>query len=266
MNLLHDSKMVNLLGTDVSAMGMEEVLDLCEEHISIRASLLLGVVNVAKIVNCRRNTVLRESLDEADIILADGLPLVWFSKLIGNPLPARVAGIDLMYKLLELANENYYRVYFLGAIQEVVKKVVDFAKENYPDLHVAGYRDGYFTESQEQEIAKDIKKSGSDILFVALPSPKKENFLCQWREFTDVPICHGVGGSFDVVAGIVKRAPIWMQKSGLEWFYRFLQEPRRMWKRYLVTNSTFAFLCVCEITKAWLSRLISKFDRHLPRK
>jgi N-acetylglucosaminyldiphosphoundecaprenol N-acetyl-beta-D-mannosaminyltransferase len=262
VNLLHDSKTVNLLGTDVSAMGMEEVLDLCEDHISIRASLLLGVVNVAKIVNCRRNTALRESLDEADIILADGLPLVWFSKLIGNPLPERVAGIDIMYRLLERASQKSYRVYFLGAKQKIVKKVVEIVKVDYPGVRIAGYRDGYFDESEEKDVAENIKNSLADILFVAMSPPKKENFLSRWWRQMNVPVCHGVGGSFDVVAGVTKRAPVWMQNCGLEWLYRLLQEPGRMWKRYLVTNSIFIFLSISEIMRARFCALAGKFHKR----
>jgi len=261
VNLLHDSKTVNLLGTDVSAMKMDEVLDLCERCIAERSSLLLGVVNVAKIVNCRRDTALRESLDEADILLADGLPLVWFSKLIGNPLPERVAGIDIMYRLLERASRKSYRVYFLGAKPEVVKKVVEIIKVDYPGVRIAGYRDGYFDESEEKDVAESIKNSLADILFVAMSPPKKENFLRRWREQMDVPVCHGVGGSFDVVAGVTKRAPDWMQNCGLEWFYRLLQEPGRMWKRYLVTNSIFVFLSISEIVKAKLKILVGKFQK-----
>ncbi len=261
MSSFSDSQTVNLLGIDISAMKMDEVLDLCERCIAERSSLLLGVVNVAKIVNCRRNTTLRESLDEADIILADGLPLVWLSKLIGNPLPERIAGIDIMYRLLECASQKKYSVYFLGAKPEVVKKVVEIVKVDYPGVRIAGYRDGYFDESEEKNVAENIKDSLADILFVAMNSPKKENFLRRWREQMDVPVCHGVGGSFDVVAGETRRAPVWMQNCGLEWFYRLLQEPGRMWKRYLVTNSIFVFLSISEIAKVKLKRLIGKFRK-----
>ena len=247
---------VNLLGIDVFALRMEEVLELCEDHISKRSNLLLGVVNVAKAVNCRKDRQLRESIDCADVVLADGRGVVWLSKLIGQSLPERVAGIDIMYRLFELANQKQYRIYFLGAAQEVIKKVINYVAQNYPGLVVAGYRDGYFAESDEQEVAEDIRKSNSDILFVAVPSPKKERFLRKWRELMNVPVCHGVGGSFDIVAGVTKRAPLWMQNTGLEWFYRLLQEPRRMWKRYLVTNSIFMVLSIKAIFHARLKQIL----------
>lgn len=242
----------NLLGIDVFKMNMEQVLNLCEQNIQQREPLLLGVVNVAKLVNSRKNRQLKDSVQDADVVLADGLGVVWLSKLIGDPLPERVAGIDIMCRLLERASRKNYRVYFLGARKEVVEKVVAYSNENYPGVSVAGFRDGYFDEKDGNIIAEDIRNSHADILFVAMTSPKKENFLSKWREHMDVPVCHGVGGSFDVVAGEVKRAPVWMQRSGLEWFYRVLQEPRRMWRRYLVTNSIFILLGTKAIMKARL--------------
>lgn len=246
MELAADSKVVDLFGLNIFAMRMNEVLDLCERHIKKRQALLLGVVNAAKIVNSRRDIQLRQSLDETDIILADGLPVVWVSKMIGHPLPERVAGIDIMLELIKRSEKEHYSIYFLGATNEVVHKVAEMVESEYPGVLIAGCHDGYFDESQEQQVAEEIKNSNADILFVAMNSPKKENFLGKWRGFMDVPVCHGVGGSFDVVAGITKRAPHWMQQAGLEWFYRMMQEPQRLWKRYFVTNSIFVMLSIKE--------------------
>lgn len=240
---------VKMLGIDICKVTMDQMIDLCEEHIRTKTSILLGVVNVAKAVNSRKNKTLKKSLEDADIVVADGKGIVWLSNLIGDPLPERIAGIDVMQRLFERADRRHYSVYLLGATEDVVTKVVNYVKQNYPGLTVAGYRNGYFQQEQEQEIADQIKASSADMLFVAVPSPKKENFLSKWSTYINVPVCHGVGGSFDVVAGITKRAPVWMQKYGLEWFYRVLQEPRRMWKRYLITNSIFLFLAIKEIVK-----------------
>ncbi len=247
---------VNLLGIGVFKITMNDVLDLCGQKITQRESLLLGVVNVAKLVNSRKNRQLKISIEEADVVLADGLGVVWLSRLMGDPLPERVAGIDIMYRLLERASRKKYSVYFLGARKEVVHKVVKYAKERYAGLYVAGFRDGYFDEKNGEIVAEEIRRSQADILFVAMTSPKKENFLSKWREHMDIPVCHGVGGSFDVVAGVVKRAPLWMQSFGLEWFFRVLQEPRRMWKRYLVTNSIFVMLGIAAVVRARLDKLL----------
>jgi N-acetylglucosaminyldiphosphoundecaprenol N-acetyl-beta-D-mannosaminyltransferase len=166
---------------------------------------------------------------------------------LGKPLPERVAGIDLMQNLVRLAQEKGYKIFFFGAKEEIVKAVVDkYSKEYSPEI-IAGYRNGYFKKEEEKEIARQIADSGANILFVAISSPTKENFLSQNSELLKkVNFTMGVGGSFDVVAGKVKRAPEWMQKAGLEWFYRFLQEPGRMWKRYLVTNSLFIWYVIKE--------------------
>lgn len=258
MSLLSKYPSVQLLGIRISALRMNDVLDIANEHIANRKNLLIGVVNVAKFVNIHKDPALRNSIDEADLILADGAPIVWLSRKLGQPLPQRIAGIDLMYKLLQQASERHYRVYFLGAKPEVLLKAVETVQRDYPGVHIAGYRDGYFKEEQEQNVAQAIKDSNPDIVFVGISSPKKENFLRKWRSFMSVPVCHGVGGSFDILAGITKRAPLWMQKVGLEWLYRLIQEPRRMWKRYLVTNTIFIKLCLQAILTTKLGRLFRK--------
>jgi N-acetylglucosaminyldiphosphoundecaprenol N-acetyl-beta-D-mannosaminyltransferase len=153
---INSLKKVNLFGTEIHSLRMDEVLGMCEEHIQKKRPLLVGVVNVAKLVNCRENAELRTSLIQADVVVADGLPVVWLSKLIGDPLPERVAGIDIMFNLLEKACARNYSVYFLGAKTEVVKKAVEVIKANYPGLRVAGYRDGYFDEFEERGIAEHI--------------------------------------------------------------------------------------------------------------
>ncbi len=255
MTLSEKCPTVELLGVKVCALRMSEVLDMADECIAKRNKLLVGILNVAKIVNVRKDPLLRTSLDESNIILADGVPIVWLSRMLGAPLPERIAGIDLMYRLLERASEKNYGIYLLGAKPEVVEKVVEIVKNSYLGLRVVGYRNGYFKQHEEYEVTKNINNSSADILFVAISSPKKEAFLGRWRSSLNVPICHGVGGSFDVLAAVTKRAPLWMQKSGLEWLYRLIQEPRRMWKRYLVTNIVFITLSINAIIRAKLCGL-----------
>jgi N-acetylglucosaminyldiphosphoundecaprenol N-acetyl-beta-D-mannosaminyltransferase len=204
----------------------------------------------------RNNSILRQSIEQADIVLADGLPIVWLSRALGKSLPCRVAGIDIMVELLKVADKKHWRVYFLGAKPEALSRLIEVIKKDFPGVQIAGYRDGYFTETQEEAVAKSIKDSNADILFVGISPPKKEIFLGKWHRYLNVPVCHGVGGSFDVLAGVTKRAPLWMQKSGLEWFYRVLQEPRRMWKRYLTTNMVFIWLSCGEILKTWAGWLV----------
>jgi N-acetylglucosaminyldiphosphoundecaprenol N-acetyl-beta-D-mannosaminyltransferase len=149
--------------------------------------------------------------------------------------------VDLFLQLLDMAADKKFPVYFLGARQNVVQKAVHRMQERFPGLHIAGWHHGYFWDDEES-VVRDIQNSGAALLFVAISSPKKENFIHKWKDRLGVQFVMGVGGTFDVVAGKTKRAPGWMQRIGLEWFYRLCQEPRRMWKRYLVTNSVYAWL------------------------
>ena len=271
-NILSEKKndVVDILGMPMNRITIEELLQISDQCIASRKQLLLGVANVAKVVNARKDSLLRQSLDRADLVVADGLPLVWLSRLLGTPLPERIAGIDVMYELLREANDKHYSVYFLGARLEVLQQVVKIVRRDYPGVRVAGYRDGYFAKGEEETVAEEIRDSRADIVFVAISPPKKEIFLNKWRELMAVPICHGVGGSFDVFAGFTRRAPRWMQNSGLEWLYRLIQEPRRMWKRYLVTNTIFLELCLRAVLRARFGRQfhrpanLAAYDAHDP--
>lgn len=226
---------------------MQETLTKIEGNILNDQQLHHVVVNAGKIVALQKDLQLRKSVNESDLINADGQAVVWASRFLGKPLKERVAGIDLMVNLVELAYKKNYKIFFFGAKEAVVKMVVENYSKQYSSDIIAGYRNGYFEKGEEKTIAKQISDSGANILFVAISSPTKENFLYENKELLNkVNFIMGVGGSFDVVAGIVKRAPAWMQKAGLEWFYRFAQEPRRMWKRYLVGNTKFILLVLRE--------------------
>lgn len=226
---------------------MNETISLVQETIVSQKQIHHVVVNAGKIVALQKDIHLRESVNSSDIINADGQAVVWAAKFLNKPLKERVAGIDLMEKMVELASMKNYKLYFLGAEEAIVSQMVVHYKNEYNSNFIAGYRNGYFKTEEEDQVVQDIVSSGANILFVAITSPKKENFLYKYRtELKAVNFIMGVGGSFDVVAGKTKRAPVWMQNTGLEWFYRFLQEPKRMWKRYLVGNSKFILLVLKE--------------------
>lgn len=248
---------VRLFGVPIHAMTMPEALDVVHGAITRHERLQIGVVNVAKVVNMRRDPALGEDVLTSDLILADGMAVVWAGRLLGAPLPERVAGIDLMFGILERGNIHGYRVYCLGATEEISALVADRIATHYPNVRLAGRRNGYFNEDESEQIAKDIADSRADVLFVAITSPKKERFLARWSTLMDVPVCHGVGGSFDVFAGKVQRAPESWQRLGLEWLYRVKQEPGRLWKRYLITNSIFCGLVI----KEWARSLLAKARR-----
>lgn len=238
---------IKLLNTTIDNLSMQETLAMVQEKISKGEQVHHVVVNAGKVVAMQKDSELRKSVIESDIINADGQAVVWASNFLGKPLKERVAGIDLMANLVDMAHRNNYKIFLFGAKEEVVKTVVEKYSETYSPNIIAGYRNGYFEASEEEAIAHQIADSGTQMLFVAISSPIKENFLYKYRHvLKNVNLIMGVGGSFDVFAGKTKRAPIWMQNAGLEWFYRFLQEPKRMWKRYLVGNSKFIYLVMKE--------------------
>jgi N-acetylglucosaminyldiphosphoundecaprenol N-acetyl-beta-D-mannosaminyltransferase len=183
------------------------------------------------------------------------MSVVWALWASGQPAPERVAGVDLMARLLAAAGQHRLRVFFLGARREVVSKLVEQSRAKYPGLEVAGFRDGYFGPDDHTRIVEEIRASEADILFVGMPSPFKETWCERHRERLQVPVIVGVGGSFDVLAGFVKRAPRWVQSAGLEWFWRLSMEPRKLWKRYLTTNSQFIWFASLEIFARRLGRL-----------
>ena len=245
--------MRNVLGVPIHAIRMSAALDLCERAIEAESSLVIGVVNAAKLVKMRSDTLLQDSVLSSQLILADGMSVVWASRLLGEGLPERVTGIDLFEGLLARACARGHSVFFLGATQEVLDTMIEKLRAEHPELRVAGSRSGYFDDdSESDEVAGEIRASGADMLFVGITSPKKEIFLARYRGQLGVHVCHGVGGSFDVLAGKTERAPEAWQRFGVEWLYRLLQEPRRMWRRYLVTNTVFVAL----IAKEWLRMLL----------
>lgn len=203
------------------------------------------VVNVAKIVHMQNDMALREAVTACDIINIDGMGVVWGARFLGFDVPERVAGIDLFFRLLELAEQRGFSVYFLGAREKIVDEAVQRIQEKHPKLSIAGWHHGYFWEDEES-VVENIQESGADMIFVAISSPKKEQFIHRWKDRMGVKFAMGVGGTFDIVAGKTRRAPNWMQGIGMEWLFRLLQEPRRMWKRYMITNSKFVFMLAKE--------------------
>jgi len=244
----------DLFGTRIDALTLAEATARCARAAREGHGLLVGVVNAAKLVQLRSDAELRASIDAADVVLADGMAVVWASRLLGQPLPERVTGIDLFESLMAQAERDGLSVYFLGGKAEVLDGMLNVLRAKYPRLRVAGWRDGYFRPQDEPSVVSEIQASGARLLFVGMPTPKKEIFLRTWRTGLETLVCHGVGGSFDVLGGVVKRAPPAWQRLGFEWLYRLLQEPRRMWRRYLVTNTIFLGM----VARAWVARVASR--------
>jgi N-acetylglucosaminyldiphosphoundecaprenol N-acetyl-beta-D-mannosaminyltransferase len=241
------SPSITMMGCRIDNLSMEETLGRIEEFIRSGKPHQHVVVNVDKLVKASRDEDLRRIINDCALVNADGMPVVWASRLLGKPLKERVAGVDLFEALMRRSSERGWRVFLLGARAEVVAGVADRFRRRYPALAIAGWRDGYWQgEAEEALVAEQVRASGADLLFVAIGSPKKEQFLGRWQETMRIPFAMGVGGSFDVAIGRVRRAPLWMQRAGLEWFYRFLQEPRRMFRRYFVEDMAFIWLLIKE--------------------
>lgn len=238
---------IEIMGCQIDNLSMEETLQKIETFIQSGKAHQHVVINVDKIVKANKDHELRRIINECALINVDGMPVVWASRLLGKPLKERVAGVDLFEALMQRSAEKAWRIYFLGATEEVVSTVKRCYERKYPAISIVGYRNGYWSDEQEADVVEHIKIAQADLLFVAISSPKKEQFLSRYQVDMKIPFAMGVGGTFDVAAGKIKRAPVWMQKSGFEWFYRFLQEPRRMFKRYFIDDIGFFWLLLKEV-------------------
>jgi N-acetylglucosaminyldiphosphoundecaprenol N-acetyl-beta-D-mannosaminyltransferase len=242
-----------VLGISLDALTMARAVTRCTDAVERGGYLSVGVVNAAKVVAMHRDERLRRAVTSCGMVLADGQAVVWASRLLGSPLPERVAGIDLFHQLLGQAAARGYRVYFLGARPDVLPRTVTEAVRRYPGLIVAGASDGYFRADEDPAVAAKIRRLGPDLLFLGMGSPRKELFLSEWGAGTGASVVHGVGGSFDILAGITRRAPAWCQERGLEWLYRACQEPGRLGRRYLTTNPAFLGLVARELLRRRLT-------------
>lgn len=241
------SQRIMIMGCYIDNLSMEETLQTIDGFIRSGMPHQHVVVNVDKLVKASRDQELRKVINDCSLINVDGMPVVWASRLLGKGLKERVAGVDLFEALMARSADKQWRVFLLGAREEVVSRVSEVYRAKYPGLRIVGFRNGYWTDSEEADVVEEIKSAKADLLFVAISSPKKELFLGKYQEEMKIPFAMGVGGTFDVAVGKVKRAPLWMQRFGLEWFYRFLQEPRRMFKRYFVDDMAFFSLLAREI-------------------
>ena len=235
-----------LFGLRLDPLTMGQAVARCTEAIEDREQLSIGVVNAAKIVTMRRDAQLREAVAGCGMILADGQSVVWASRVLGAPLPERVAGDrPVQGAARRVRPARLPRVLPRGTAGRA-GRMLEEAGRRFPGLIVAGARDGYYQPGDEAEIAEEIRTSRADMLFLGMSSPSKELFMGEWGTATKAHVVHGVGGSFDILAGQTRRAPLWYQTHGLEWLYRARQEPIRLGRRYLTTNLAFLALVARE--------------------
>lgn len=238
-----------VLGCEIDRLDMAEMLDRIDRTIATRGFAQHAAVNAAKVVAMRQDRELERIVGGCEFVSADGQSIVWASRVLSDPLPTRVAGIDLMQELLELAERRGYRVFILGAKEDVLARAIASIRDRHPRLIVAGARDGYFSDEDAAAVADEVAAHRPDIVFVAMPSPRKEYWLGRYGRRLGAPFVMGVGGSVDVLAGQVRRAPVLMQRLGLEWLFRMIQEPRRLFGRYLSTNTRFVAYVIGELAR-----------------
>jgi N-acetylglucosaminyldiphosphoundecaprenol N-acetyl-beta-D-mannosaminyltransferase len=245
----HGLARLAILGTEFHRVDMAQTLALAKKAILSRERLQHCDINVAKIVQMETDPVLRSDVEESDLICVDGMGVIFACRLLGVAVPGRVTGVDLMFQTFKMCEREGFRPFLLGARQDVLEKMIAVLKKTHPKLQIAGSRNGYFSRAEEAEIVAQIAASKADCLFIGITSPIKERFLRNHRDALGVPFQVGVGGSFDVAAGKVRRAPVFVQKVGMEWLFRVLQEPRRLFWRYLSTNAKFLGMVLREVLR-----------------
>lgn len=235
--------------TKIHAFTKVDFLKLIEAAIENNSQIIQSGVNASSIVALNENPELINAYNNADLINIDGISMVWALRLLGYKVPERVACPDLAIEIMKLAEKNNYTLFLFGAKDQSLNSAVLNINNAYPNLRISGARNGYFDTSEEPSIVNLINISNTDILFLGMPSPQKELFVEKYKGQLHVKYILGVGGFFDIISGSIKRAPVWVQKMGMEWFYRFMQEPSRMWRRYLLGNIKFLYFVVREYFK-----------------
>ncbi len=235
---------IELLGCPFDAITEDDTVDLVfrwREELP-RKSHHIITVNVAILMMAREDPKLANAVEKADLVVVDGKPLVWSARWLGSPVPEKVSGVDLMKRLLEVGNDRGLSIYLLGTTQERLDVLERVIRAKYPHVRIAGSRNGYFKQPDWPEVARGIREAKADLLLVGMPAPFKEIWCEEHRDQLETPAILGVGGAFDVMGGFVPRAPRVMQEAGLEWAWRLAMEPKKLWKRYLTTNSAFLAL------------------------
>lgn len=238
---------MNFLNTEIDNLTMNEALDRAEELILKKKPSYVVTPNVDHIVKLESDKEFQDVYKNADLILTDGMPLIWISKIKGNPIKEKISGSDFFPKLCERAARKGYSIFLLGAAEGVAAKAANNLNEKYEGLNIVGtYSPSYGFEKKDDEIKEIIEiinEIKPDILAVGLGAPKQEKFLYKYKNELNVPISLAIGASIDFEAGNINRAPKWMQNWGLEWLYRLCKEPKRMFKRYIVDDLKIISIC-----------------------
>lgn len=241
---------IHIWGIKVTPLSKKQIVELIEHHIdNVLALFHLTGVNPETIAQAQDNAELCRAINSSDVVNIDNMLVVTSLRLLGYKIPERAASPDIFELLLMLINKKGYTVYFLGAKENVLRKMIRKLKEQYPDLNIIGARNGYFKPEEEPSVIEEINKLSPDLLFIALPTPQKELFILHNKHILNTRFAYGVGGAFDVLAGVIKRAPRWMCDIGLEGIHRSLQNPSSYMPRYYKYYLPFMKLFLTELFK-----------------
>ena len=235
-------KRIPFMGITIDDLTLDEIVVNVFEMVDHRKPVQIVGVNVDQYLLVKRHEYSRKIFAEASLVFVDGKPIMYMSKLLGHPLKQRTTGPDLMENICKRGAERKYKIFLLGSKETIIKALVKKIRNKYGEDIIVGYRNGYFNKDEEQNIIHKINSSGAHMLFIGIGSPYKEEFISRNLNEINVPFIMGVGGSFDVLSGHIKRAPLWMQKHGLDWFYRFLKEPKRMFRKAFIINLKFIYM------------------------
>jgi N-acetylglucosaminyldiphosphoundecaprenol N-acetyl-beta-D-mannosaminyltransferase len=240
------SDVVKVLGVPFARVRMQETVDIIENEINNNRKKPYHIItgNPEIVLQYEKDEIVNQLIKDTDLITPDGIGIILASRWKKDELPERVAGFDLLMKVIQKGNEQGWSFYFVGSDEDTNKKAVEIIRENYPKLVVSGRHNGYFDKEKEDKIIEDIRKTSPDILVVALGAPRAEKWIYTNKSRLNTKVTFGVGGSLDVIAGKVKRAPLIWQKMNLEWMYRLLRQPSR-WRRQLALP-VFAWKAFCE--------------------
>jgi N-acetylglucosaminyldiphosphoundecaprenol N-acetyl-beta-D-mannosaminyltransferase len=251
-----DFNKISLFNYAVARVTMDELIDKIDEFIVSGKPHKLVLLNPYIVLEAKKHHDYGDYIRNCDIITADGVGLLMAAKLFGKPFPQRVTGTDFMPAIARLASEKGYSMYLLGAAPGIAQKAAEKLVKQFPGLKIAGVQHGYFTAEEEKTVIEGIKKAKPDILVVCMGVYIQEMFIEKYYKELGIPLSFGNGAALDFVSERVKRAPLWMQKRGLEWFFRFMQEPGRMWKRYLIGNVVFLWLTLKEYLNRGIKAII----------
>jgi N-acetylglucosaminyldiphosphoundecaprenol N-acetyl-beta-D-mannosaminyltransferase len=243
------SDRVEFLGLCFDQLTLGEVLGRIELFVRERTPRKIFTPNVALLIWSRKDRFLRNVYRSCDIVTVDGMAIYYALHLIGTPVKESLSASLMFFPLLGLAQERGWGVYLLGAKEPVLQAAVRNLKQRFPSLRIVGARNGYFDADNPSDVVCDIRRAAPDILLLGMSTPMKERFAAEHLEEMNVPVTLGVGGMFDIAAGLAKFAPRWIRILCLEWLYRLVQEPRRMWRRYLTTNVAFLWLLQKELIR-----------------